>query len=258
MLTLAWQDAGNGLDVGNATLGAIAGPVTLFTDISSGAGLNGYIENPFNDFAEQRLLPHKYSQLGLFITTGDINNDGLTDFFIGGGFNFSGKVFTQQKDGSFAGQKLIDSIKMEEDMDCLLFDADNDGDLDLLVTGGDVQYEENSVFYKPRLYLNDGKGHFTLQPNAIPSSVTTIAGVVVAADYDGDGDQDLFIGGRVSKEYPLSPRSYILQNNKGVFTDVTAKVCPALQNAGMVTSAVWWISTMISKSTWSLRGSGCR
>ena len=101
-------------------------------------------ENFFNDFATQRLLPHKYSQLGPFITTGDINNDGLTDFFIGGGFNFSGKIFTQQPAQTFISKNLTDSIKMEEDMDCVLFDADGDGDLDLLVTSGDIQYEENS------------------------------------------------------------------------------------------------------------------
>jgi hypothetical protein len=120
-----------------------------------------------------------------------------------------------------------------------LFDADQDGDLDLLITGGDIQYAENSVYYKPRLYINDGKGNFKLDPFAIPDHVKTIAGCVSVGDFDGDGDPDIFIGGRVSGKYPLPPKSFILQNNKGVFTDVTAKVCPALQNPGMVTSAVW-------------------
>ncbi|MDP4215682.1 MAG: VCBS repeat-containing protein, partial [Bacteroidota bacterium] len=220
ILALNWHEAGGAGGRGQGATGVNPDGPTLFTEIGSSTGL-AYLhhENPFNDFSVQRLLPHKYSQLGPFLTTGDINNDGATDVFIGGAYNFSGKLFMQQPDHTFAGKNLVDSIKMEEDMDCLLFDADNDGDLDLLVTGGDVQYEENSVFYKPRLYLNDGKGHFTLKPDAIPASVMTIAGVVTAGDYDGDGDLDLFIGGRVSKEYPLSPRSYILQNNKGVFTD---------------------------------------
>jgi len=124
-------------------------------------------------------------------------------------------------------------------MACILFDADDDGDSDLLVTGGDIEYGNNSIYYKPRLYLNDGRGNFSLQLSSIQDSVRTIAATVVACDYDGDGDQDLFIGGRVSQKYPLAPRSYLLKNEKGVFKDVTAKVCPGLQNAGMITAAVW-------------------
>lgn len=233
-ITLSWSNAGN-----NATI-VKPDAAKLFSDVTASSGISyQHHENIFNDFAAQRLLPHKYSQLGPFITTGDINKDGKTDFFIGGAVNFSGKVFTQQNNQMFTGKNLVYSIKMEEDMGSLLFDADGDGDMDLLVTSGDVQYEENSNYYKPRLYINNGKGGFSLQANAIPAAVTTIASCVTAADFDGDGDMDLFIGGRVSKQYPLPPRSYILQNNKGVFTDVTQKVCPQLERPGMVTAAVW-------------------
>src|SRR5450432_283425 len=217
-----------------------AAPHFLFTDITSSSGIvYSHHDNPFNDYSIQRLFPQKYSQLGPFIASGDIDNNGLTDFFIGGGINFSGKIFTQRPGQTFTSKSLTDSIKYAEDMDCILFDADQDGDLDLLVTSGDIQYPENSEYYKPRLYLNDGKGNFSLSPNAIPEGVRTISGCVSAGDYDGDGDLDLFIGGRVSRKYPFSPQSFILRNDKGIFTDVTAKVCPDLQYPGMVTSAVW-------------------
>jgi len=205
-----------------------------------------HIEVPFNDYEEQPLLPQKYSQLGPFISTGDINNDGTTDFYIGAGFNSLPKIFTQGKDGKFTGKDFTIGSRFEEDEQSVLFDADGDGDLDLLITYGDMRFSDTSQYYQPRLYLNDGKGSlsadkagFTLSPNAIPANVRTIAGCVSVADYNGDGQPDIFIGGRVSKEYPLSPRSFILQNNKGVFTNVTSKVCPSLSKAGMITAAQW-------------------
>ncbi|THU34873.1 hypothetical protein FAM09_23040 [Niastella caeni] len=213
---------------------------TVFSDVTAATRMAyRHVESNYNDFAEQRLLPQKFSQLGPYIATADINNDGLTDLFVGGAFNFSGRIFTQQKNGQFTSEALTDSIKMEEDQDCIFLDADGDGDQDLLVTGGNVQLEENSAYNTPRLYSNDGKGHFRLQPKAIPANIRIIAGCVQAGDYDGDGQKDLFIGSRVTKRYPLPGRSYILHNDKGVFTDVTATVCKALQQPGMVTSAVW-------------------
>lgn len=212
----------------------------LFTDISGTAGLDyKHTEAIFDDYALQRLLPQKFSQLGPFISLADVNLDGEPDFFIGGAINFSGKIYTRQTSGNFLGHDLDTGIKIQEDLDNVFLDVDKDGDPDLLVTAGDVQFEEGSTYYRPRLYLNDGRGNFTLQPSAIPTDISTIGGTVASADYDADGDPDLFIGGRVSLQYPLSPRSYLLQNNNGVFTDVTATVCPDLARPGMVSSVVW-------------------
>jgi enediyne biosynthesis protein E4 len=235
--TLLTVNYTNALAIHNYTISSTA---KLFVDVSGRDGL-GYrhIENEFNDFAFQPLLPHKYSQLGPFITTGDVNNDGETDFFIGGGFSYSGKIFTQHKGASFSSINIADSVKINEDMDCVFFDADKDGDQDLLVSIADIQYEPNSQFYTPHLYLNDSKGNFTISPKAIPASVKVIGAAVCATDYDMDGDVDLFIGGRVANRYPETPQSYILENNNGSFTDVTEKICPELKKAGMVTAAVW-------------------
>ena len=212
----------------------------IFSDVTTSINaLYKHTDVIYNDYADERLLPQKYSQLGPFISTGDINKDGKTDFYIGGGFNSHGRIFTQEKNGSFTSKDFIPTSKFTEDEGSVLFDADGDGDLDLLITYGDTRYNDTSMFYHPQLYLNDGKGNFTLSVNAIPLNVRTIAGCVTVADYDGDGDMDVFIGGRVSKQFPLSPHSYLLQNNKGIFTDVTNNVCPALSNAGMVTAAQW-------------------
>ncbi|MBB1286894.1 VCBS repeat-containing protein [Flavisolibacter sp. BT320] len=218
---------------------ANANSAFLFTDITSSAGISfRHAEYEYNDFANQRLLPQKFSQMGPYLATGDVNSDGTTDFFIGAGGGFSGKLFLQGQN-QFLANELANSTNPTDDMDCLLFDADGDGDQDLLLTAGDVQLPPDDSAYRPRLFLNNGKGQFTLNHAAIPANAKTIAGSVSAGDYDRDGDMDLFIGGRVSSQYPMSPQSFLLQNNGGVFSDVTKTACPQLQQAGMITSSAW-------------------
>ncbi|CAN5502248.1 VCBS repeat-containing protein [soil metagenome] len=214
---------------------------TLFTDYTKASGIRfNHIDTFFFDFDYQRLLPQKYSSQGPGIAVGDVNKDGLQDFFVGNGYDKKGQIFIQQTDGRFTAKPMETGEKFEEDTGCLFFDADGDGDDDLLVTSGTNEFEKNSHFNLPRLYSNDGKGNFTRSPNAMPARLTAISTVVKACDFDMDGDLDLFIGSRVDfKGYPLSPPSYLLQNNKGIFTDVTDQLCPALTTAGMITDAAW-------------------
>jgi hypothetical protein len=147
-------------------------------------------------------------------------------------------LFIQTSNGDFR-QDTAFKKGVEEDGDCRFFDADGDGDKDLFIANGETRFGDTSAYLIPRLFLNDGKGNFRKDSLAIPGNTRTVAGCVSAGDYDGDGDLDLFIGGRVSAQYPMAPKSFLLQNNKGRFTDVTAKVNPELQRAGMITAAVW-------------------
>ncbi|GAB3533611.1 VCBS repeat-containing protein [Pontibacter brevis] len=214
---------------------------TLFQGLDSSATGISYQhrENDFVDFKLQPLLMQKYSQGGPGIAVGDVNGDGLEDFYAGGSSDASGKLYLQTAAGKFTQAPFTDGVKHGDDMGALFFDADSDGDLDLYVVSGGSEFKEGAAEYQDRLYMNNGKGAFTLTPSALPATKSS-GSCVVAADYDQDGDLDLFVGGRVvPQRYPLPATSYILQNNGGRFTDVTEKVCPELKQFGLVSTALW-------------------
>ncbi|HEX6227548.1 MAG TPA: VCBS repeat-containing protein [Chryseolinea sp.] len=193
------------------------------------------------DFNLQRTLPHKFSQSGPGICVGDINNDGREDFIVGGSTLYNFTIYKQAQDGTFSTDRqaqMKDPAKTQEDQGLLLFDADNDNDLDLYVVSGSIESQDKSVF-QDRLYLNNGKGEFILNSEALPET-TSSGSCVRAADFDADGDLDLFVGGRVVPgSYPLPAASYLLRNEGGKFVDITEQVAPELANLGMVTDALW-------------------
>jgi hypothetical protein len=221
---------------------------TLFTDITGQLNVPyKHEEIDFIDFNVQKLLPHKLSQFGPAIAVGDVNGDGLEDMFIGGSNQHKGRFLIQSKDGKFSLQDLLSDedgvTKITEDMGVLLFDAENDGDLDLYIVSGSYEFEPGTPSLQDKFYINDGKGHFQLSPQAIPQFLKS-GSCVKAADYDHDGDLDLFIGGRVEpNKYPLPVSSYILRNDSSngqvKFSDVTAQVAPRLQSIGLVCDALW-------------------
>ncbi|MEJ8843597.1 VCBS repeat-containing protein [Lacibacter sp. H375] len=209
---------------------------TLFAEISVPGFDYKHAEVQNFDFGTHQPLLQRYSQLGPCIATGDMNGDGLADFFVGGAANQSGQLFFQKPDGSFASTNLVEGMKPEEDLGAVLFDTDADADLDLLIVGGSFEFTV-AKYNQPRLYINDGRGKFLYDASALPL-ITDITEAITVADYDGDKDVDVFIGGRLTpQQYPQSPRSYLLQNNKGKFTDVTKAVSPGLEFPGMINAA---------------------
>ena len=197
-------------------------------------------ENDFNDFEREILLPHKMSHLGPSLAVGDVNNDGLEDFFIGGPSGQAGALYFQEANGfSQSTNNPWSADKKSEDVGALFFDCDGDKDLDLYIVSGGNDFKENDRALQDRLYVNDGKGDFTKAQKQLPLMITS-GSKAKASDFDGDGDLDLFVGGRqVPGKYGISVRSYLLQNNNGKFIDKTAELAPALLEAGMVSDAVW-------------------
>ena len=191
------------------------------------------------DFNVQRTLPHKLTQFGPALAVGDLDGNGKEDLVIGSASGYSPVWYAQQDNGSFVQKELLPGENpIFEETSILLFDAENDGDKDLYLVSGSSEFLPDAAEYLDRIYLNDGKGNFTLDKNF--SSVKANGSTVRGADFDGDGFLDLFVGGRSPiGKYPLPEKSFLLKNEGGQMKDVTDQVAPGLREVGMVTDAVW-------------------
>jgi hypothetical protein len=214
----------------------------------------------FNDFGRQPLLPAKNSQMGPGLALGDVNGDGREDLYLSSPAGQVGRVFMKETDGhGFVATESseIGADAGSEDMAPLFLDADGDGDLDLFVVSGGVEGEPGDEVFRDRLYFNDGKGRFSKAPKGVLPDSTGSGSVACAADYDRDGDLDVFVGGRVTPgSYPESPVSQLLRNEGGKeFSDIAGD-----RFGGLVTSALWtdangdgWLDLLVTHEWGTVR-----
>lgn len=220
-----------------------ANPAALFTESAGAHGLNHTNTlRPFDELARQRLLPRRLTGLGPALAAADVDGDGRADVFVSGSSGQAGALFLGQADGSFkpAAHQPWAAAAEADDTGALFVDVNGDKSPDLVVVAGGVEREEGNPLLNDRVYLNDGKGNFTLAGAEVLPADGDSGAAIASADFDGDGKPDLFIGGRVVPgKYPASPRSILYKNAGGKFVDVTDDVAPGLRNVGMVTAAVW-------------------
>ncbi|HJW30838.1 MAG TPA: VCBS repeat-containing protein, partial [Saprospiraceae bacterium] len=194
-----------------------------------------HAEDQFVDLKRERLLPFMYSSEGPCLAVGDVNGDHLEDIYAGNGAGYPSAVLLQGKNGTFssAPEPTLDNDKAYEDCGVVMADFDGDQDLDLMVASGGNALPLNDPGYLTRYYINDGKGNFTREIKF--PIVRTNAGSILAYDYDNDKDLDVLIAGQcVPNGFPAFPKSYLLRNDGGKFTDVTKDVFPEFDGLGMI------------------------
>jgi hypothetical protein len=219
-------------------------PPPLFRDVTDQLRVKvRHVENAYNEFAREPLMPRLLSTEGPALASADVNGDDLDDLFVGGAMWQAGTLLLQQHDGTFqpSAQPALAADSVSEDVDATFFDANGDHHPDLYVVSGGNGFTMRAQPMRGRLYLNDGSGRLTRAIDALPELYDN-GGCVAAADFDGDGDVDLFLGSRsVPGAYGISPRSRLLRNDgTGHFADVTLDLAPGLSEAGMITSAAWF------------------
>lgn len=235
VLTVNWEDATETYKSTNKTI-----KKTFLNEINS-SQLIAHDEDGYNDFDYEGLIYKKLSQEGPSLAVADVDNDGNEDFFIGGAHDKSASLYLHKGNGkvSLKNSRVFEADAALEDVAAAFFDADNDGDQDLMVGSGGNNVNLQRT-YKPRLYLNDGKGNFTSSPNEVPSTFKNVS-TISPHDFDGDGDIDVFIGSRsIVGVYGISPDHLLLENKgDGSFNNATERLGYELKDAGMVTHSLW-------------------
>ena len=198
-------------------------------------------ENNYNDFNRERLIYHMKSNLTPHMALGDLDGDGLEDLVVTGAKGSQTKLFFQNESGFSDAQIVGDLMNTDkEHSDVLLFDANGDGHLDIYLASGGVDVSPFSPYLFDELWMNDGRGNFTLSDQKLPNNSDNIStSSVIGEDFDDDGDIDLFVSERVKiGKYGAPCSGYILENNgQGFFTDVTEQKASFLIDLGMINDA---------------------
>ncbi|MDO7629051.1 MAG: VCBS repeat-containing protein [Flavobacteriaceae bacterium] len=213
----------------------------IFSEINA---VDAYVhqENNFIDFNRDRLLHHMMSTPGPKSAIGDLNKDGIQDVIIGGSKGFRSEVLLGNQQGQYKNSK---EFNFSEDLAAevtavALLDADGDGDLDIYLGNGGIEFSKFSSELADQLYLNNGDGIFSPSPNVLPTASSYFnTSVVSTGDFDQDGDTDLFVGERsITAAYGVPVNGHLLRNDgTGIFADQTAILAPGLNEIGMITDA---------------------
>ena len=212
----------------------------LFSDVTGKLGFDT-VSQPrsftYTDFKHKRLLPTGALNNGPSLAKGDVNGDGLEDIYTGATPGIPGRLYVQTKAGRFAIAQQFETSPLTADVDALIFDANNDGFNDLYLVKGAAAFTAAPEHLQDRLYLNNGKGQMKYRTELLPEMFIS-GSVVTSADWDDDGDADLFVAGQINlQQYPHAPQSFLLENNNGSFKIVTAQMAGGLEQAGMINAA---------------------